>query len=214
VLIGIGSALAAFGAFLALTVALAPPPDEERVGRSEHYRRLRIATVTTIFAGAIGFTGAALVITTAWPWSLVAIGGATVLYLVCVIISTLRTQRFLVRWIKFERDTDRTTAAGPGRILASTAALMNLAPWEAYEATGWYGAADDPASLRVADHVQRVAEERARLSWVLRHPFGGGRTPRDLIRTWILLLRYRLEMRRHRSDGADPGATPERRNPD
>jgi hypothetical protein len=196
VLIGIGSALAAFGAFLALTVALRSPPDEATVGPVEHDRRMRVATLTTILAAAIGFTGAALLITSAWPWSLVAISGVGVLYLTCMVVSTLRTERFVARWVRFERDTDRRSTGQPGRILASTAAAMNLAPTEALDATGWYGAPGDQGALRVANHVQRVAEERARLSWVLRHPFGGGRTPRELLRTSRQLLCYRLEMRR------------------
>jgi MFS family permease len=196
VLVGIGTALVAVGAFLALTVALAPPPDEDVVGRYEHSRRLRIATLTTIFAGVTGFIGAGLLISSAWPWSLVAIGVATTVYLGMLVVSTYRDHRFLAKWIRFERESDRDEQGRPGRILLSTAALMNVAPWDDIDAGPvFYGAPGDPGPIRVAEFVQRGAEKQARLWWAVRHPFGAGLSPRQIVRFLILRARYRLERR-------------------
>ena len=76
-----------------------------------------------IFAAATGFAGAALLVTYAWPWSLVAIGGATTGYFLMLVVSTYRQARFLARLIRFERASDPATEHGrPGRILVSTAA--------------------------------------------------------------------------------------------
>lgn len=200
-LIGIGTTLVALGAFLALVVALAPIPDANEIGRPEHYRRKRIATLTTVFAGVLGLAGAGLLITSAWPWSLIAVVAATLLYYLLMVAATYRDNRDTLRWIRVARDIDQDDDGQPGRIWLWTAAWMSVAPLdvlEADDAPAWYGAPGDPGAIRVADHVQRIAVERARLVWAVQHPFDGGSTPRSVFRTLIFRLRYRLEVRQMR----------------
>jgi hypothetical protein len=192
VLVGAGTALVALAAFIALTVALEPVPEEDVIGSREHDRRQRIRTTKSVFAAVIGFAGAALLITSAWPWSAVAVGGTAALYYATIVISTFNANRGVARWIRFERESDPDREGRPGRILLSTAAVMNLAPWEDADAGPvWFGAPGNPGGLRVAEHVQQVAEERARLWWVMRHPYGTEWWSRRLIRTWLIIrVRY------------------------
>ncbi len=191
-LTGVGSALVAVAAFLALTLALAPVPDEQAVGPSEHFRRQRIATVKGTFAAVSGFAGAALLITSAWPWSVVGLGGAAVLLYAALVVSTYRSNRFVVKQIRLERWTDRDEDNRPGRILASTAAWMSVAPWDAYDAGPvFFGAAGDPGSIRIAEGVERMAEARARLRWAVRHPYDvNWPTPRMAYVWLVLRVRY------------------------
>jgi hypothetical protein len=168
-------------------------PEKDRVGTREHYRSERIATTKTAFAALIGFVGAALLLASAWPWSLIGIAVATALFYVTMVMSTYNDRRFVAKWIRFEREQDPESGGRPGRILASTAAVMNVAPWD-YEdapATAWYGTPGDPGDLRIAEGVQRIAEERARLLWAVRHPYGVDWWSRRSIRVWLILrVRY------------------------
>lgn len=199
-LIGIGSTLAAFGAFLALVVALAPPPRSEEAERAEYHRRQRIAALTITFAAVVGFVGAALLITSAWPWSVVAIGGAALLYMATMVVATHTNERQMLRLIRAARDIDKDPDGRPGRIWTWTAVLMKVAPDDLLDdpdVPPFYGGPKgDPGAINLANGVQRAAEERALLSWALSHPFGAGMSPRSMLRFLILRLRYRLEQRR------------------
>jgi hypothetical protein len=162
------------------------------IGSREHDRRQRITTTKGTFAAVTGFVGSALLITSGWPWSVVAVGLAAALLYLTLVISTHINGRRLARWIRFERESDPDRAGKPGRILLSTAAVMNFAPWDDEDAGPvWYGAPGDPGALRVADHVQRVADEEARLLWAMRHPYGVGWWSPRMFRVWLVIrVRY------------------------
>lgn len=191
-LVELGTALVAFAAFIALTVALEPVPGEDEIGSREYDRRQRIAATKTVFAAVTALVGGVLLITAAWPWSLVGIAVAAGLFYVTMVVSTYKTNRRVARWVQFERDSDPEREGGPGRILVSTAAAMNLAPWDDADLGPlWFGAPGDPGSLRIAEHVQRVTEDEARLSWVIKHPYGTGWWSRRMLRTWLVIrVRY------------------------
>jgi hypothetical protein len=92
-LVGIGTALVAFGAFLALTVALTPVPEEDDIGSREHDRLQRITTTKAVFAAVTAFVGAALLVASAWPWPVVAVGVATAGFYVTMVLSTYNANR-------------------------------------------------------------------------------------------------------------------------
>ena len=71
---------------------------------------------------------------------------------------------------------------------------MNVAPWDAIDAGPvWCGSADDEGDLLVADHVQRIAEERARLWWVVRHPYSVDWWSLRDVRIWLIVrIRYMI----------------------
>jgi len=69
---------------------------------------------------------------------------------------------------------------------------MNVAPWDAID-TGpvWFGEPGEQGALRVAEGVQRGADEKARLAWVLWHPYGVDWWSLRAIRVWLIIrVRY------------------------
>ncbi len=120
-----------------------------------------------------------------------AVAVSSLLFLTVVIASTYRDNRLVVRQIQAERDFDKSEDGRPGRILLSTAAVMNVAPWDAADAGPvFFGEPGDPEALRIAEGVQRRAEKQARLSWVVLHPYGVAWPTRRVAFVW-LIVRFR-----------------------
>jgi hypothetical protein len=208
-LVGIGSALVAFGAFLALAVAIAPTPGADVVGQTEHERRLRNATLATGFAAATGFAGAVLLLTAAWPWAFLTVVGVGLLYLAVLAWGTHRDWTSWARWVRLEREADHDSDGNLGRVTLGTAAAFKVAPdTPEYQALAgaFFGPAGDEGYVRIAEHVQKTAEERARVTWAIRHPFGAGLTPREIWRFTLLRVRYRLDTAQQRRRGQPPAS--------
>jgi hypothetical protein len=202
VLIGIGSALVAFGAFLAVTVAFKPPKDAEVVGTAEHCRQQRNATVATTFAAGTGFGGAILLLSAAWPWAFVTLLAVAAVYVSSLAAATCWDQRLWLNQIRFERQADHDEQGRPGRVSLYTAAAFKLAPDD--PALGslrshFYGAAGDQGALNIADSVQTTAERRAQFRWALRHPFGteSSRPLRRTVRDWLIVAGFRVTRARN-----------------
>lgn len=98
--------------------------------------------------------------------------------------------------VRFEREWDAKQTGEPGRIQVATAAWANLAPWDDASVAQYYGPPGDEGGQRIAEHVQREADYRARWRWALMHPFGGdGVSLRMLWKSVVIRLYLRAERR-------------------
>jgi hypothetical protein len=199
VLVGLGTSLVVFGALLGLMAVVLPRPDDEREGLVESDRRRRNLDVTSVIGAVFVFAGTALLISAAWPWSLIALGVAALIYYGSLVIATWRDNRWLIKEIRIARDVDRRPDGSPGRVWMKTAVWLKIAPEESIDIPGvaFYGDPEDPNSYTYAEGAEKLAQEKARLSTALRRPMGGGQTPLDLLRARIIHRRMMREARKH-----------------
>ena len=196
-LVGLGTSLVAFGALLGLLAVVLPRPNDEVAGLVESDRRRRNLDVTTVVGALSLFAGAALLISAAWPWSVVALAAAILIFYGALVIVTWRDNRWLIKEIRIARDVDRRADGSPGRVWIRTGVWLKIAPEDWLNAPGgaFYGDPEDPGAYTYADGAEKLAEERARLSTALRRPMGGGQTPLDLLRARIIHRRMIHEAR-------------------
>jgi hypothetical protein len=196
VLLAVGTSLLAFGALLALIAVLLPRPDEDRLGVVESERCRRNIEVTVVSSAIVALVGTTLAVSASWPWSVLALAAAVLVYYVALVTATYRSNKWLLKEVQIARDVDKRPDGKPGRIWLSTAVYLKLAPEEWLDAeVAFYGNPNDQGALNLADGAQRIAEEKARLSWALRYPMGQGQTPFDILRGHLILRRMTREAR-------------------